>query len=61
MHNPLWAGMYAGDIPDPEGTDRRALLDDHASLSPLSLPYARTDDAVLERLEAVFGDGLAGS
>jgi len=55
MHNPLWAGMAAGEIPDPEGTDRRALLEDHASLSPLSLPYAPTDDAVLERFGSLFG------
>jgi len=54
LHNPLWAGMAAGNIPDPEGTDRRALLDDRVSLSPLSLPYDPTDDAVLERLGPVF-------
>jgi len=54
LHNPLWAGMAAGNIPDPGGTDRRALLDDRVSLSPLSLPYDPTDDAVLERLGPVF-------
>lgn len=54
LHNPLWAGMAAGNIPDPEGTDRRALLDDRVSLSSLSLPYDPTDDAVLERLGPVF-------
>jgi 5'-nucleotidase len=58
MHNPLWAGMAAGEIPDPEGSDRRALLDDRVSLSPLTLPYDPTDDAVLERLGAVFEGSL---
>jgi 5'-nucleotidase len=60
LHNPLWAGMSAGDVPDPEGTDRRALLDDRVSLSPLSLPYARTDDSVLDRLAEVFEGALDG-
>ncbi|MEF8841949.1 MAG: 5'/3'-nucleotidase SurE [Haloarculaceae archaeon] len=58
LHNPLWAGMSSGNIPDPEGTDRRSLLDDYASVSPLSLPYDPTDDAVLERLGAVFAEGV---
>jgi hypothetical protein len=30
------------------------------SLSPLSLPYARTDDAVLDRLGEVFEGALDG-
>ena len=61
LHNPLWAGMSARDVSDPEGTDRRALLDDRVSLSPLSLPYARTGDAVLERLDGVFEGAVDGS
>lgn len=54
LHNPLWAGMVSGEIPDPEGTDRRALLGGRVSVSPLSLPYDPTDDAVLEGLAPVF-------
>jgi 5'-nucleotidase len=58
LHNPLWAGMASGNIPDPAGTDRRALLEDRVSVSPLSLPYDPTDDAVLERFETAFGDAV---
>jgi 5'-nucleotidase len=58
LHNPLWAGMASGNIPDTEGTDRRALLDDRVSLSPLSLPYDPTDDSVLERLGEVFAGSV---
>jgi 5'-nucleotidase len=54
LHNPLWAGFAAGDIPDEEGTDRRALLDGRVSVSPLTLPRSGIDEAVVERLEAVF-------
>ena len=61
LHNPLWAGMAAGEIPDPEGTDRRALLDGRVSLSPLTLPYDPTDDAVLEGLASVFEGSVGGA
>lgn len=56
LHNPLWAGMAAGDVPDPAGTDRRALLDGRVSVSPLALPHAPIDEGVLTRLEGVFAD-----
>jgi 5'-nucleotidase len=56
LHNPLWAGFAAGDIPDEAGTDRRAVLDDRVSVSPLTLPRSGIDDAVLDRLETVFAD-----
>lgn len=42
LHNPLWAGMAANDMPDPAGTDRRAILDDRVSISSLSLPPRRS-------------------
>jgi 5'-nucleotidase len=60
LHNPLHAGMAEGDIPDEEGTDRRALLDDRVSISPLTLPRHGIDEAVFERLAAVFAD-VAGT
>jgi 5'-nucleotidase len=57
LHNPLWAGMAEGEIPDGEGTDRRALLDRKVSVSPLSLRPAAATGAIAE-LGPVF-DGLA--
>ena len=54
LHNPLWAEMASGDIPDEAGTDRRALLDDRVSVSPLTLPRSGVDDATVARLEEAF-------
>ena len=54
LHNPLWAEMASGDIPDEEGTDRRALLADRVSVSPLTLPRSGIDDATVARLDEVF-------
>ena len=59
LHNPLWAEMATGDIPDEEGTDRRALLADEVSVSPLTLPRSGVDDATVARLEAAFS-GVVG-
>jgi len=56
LHNPLWAGMAAGDIPDDRGTDRHALLEGRVSISPLSLRPA--DESGFEGLEALF-EGVA--
>lgn len=61
IHNPLWAAMAAGDIPDEEGTDRRALLDRRVSVSPLTLPRTDVDDALLDRLEDLFDDPPDGA
>jgi len=54
LHNPLWAGFAAGDIPDEEGTDRRALLDERVSVSPLTLPQSGVDDETVARLDEAF-------
>jgi len=56
IHNPLWAEMVSGDLPDDEGTDRQALLDDRISVSPLTLPQGGIDDAARERLGGLFDD-----
>jgi 5'-nucleotidase len=60
LHNPLWAQFADDDLPDPPGTDRRALAADRASVSPLTLPADGPDDATLDRLGELF-DGLADS
>jgi 5'-nucleotidase len=58
IHNPLWADFAERDIPDDRGTDRRALLDNRVSVSPLSLPRSGIDAGLVERLERAF-DGVA--
>ena len=54
IHNPLWAEMATGDVPDEEGTDRQALLDDLVGISPLTLPRGGIDAAARDRLGGVF-------
>lgn len=53
LHDRMWDRMGEGDIPDPPGTDRRAVVDGHVSVSPLTAPHTT------EHHEAL--DGLAES
>ncbi|QLG47409.1 5'/3'-nucleotidase SurE [Natrinema halophilum] len=39
LTNRLWQQMANRDIPDPEDTDRHALLEDQVSISPLRVPF----------------------
>lgn len=58
LQNPLWAQMADGDLPDPAGTDRRALASNRASISPLTLPGADPDDETLAEFADLF-EGVA--
>lgn len=60
IHNPLWAEMAQGDIPDEDGSDRRAVLDRRVSVSPLTLPQSGIDEGIVDRLEDCF-DGVTES
>jgi 5'-nucleotidase len=42
--------MNEEDVPDPVGTDRRAVVDGEVSVSPLSVPHAAEPDAGLDEL-----------
>lgn len=53
LHNPLWEQMADGDLPDPPGTDRRALAADRVSVSPLTLSSATLNDATMDRVTDV--------
>ncbi|EMA63942.1 5'/3'-nucleotidase SurE [Halorubrum lipolyticum] len=53
--DPIWGKMNAGDVPDPIGTDRRAVVDGEVSVSPLSVPHAAEPDAGLDELAAAYG------
>ena len=55
LTNVLWEEMATGEIPDPPGTDRRAVLDGKLSVSPLSVPSEGRDDRVVrETIEAAL-------
>jgi len=48
LHDRIWERMAAADVPDPEGTDRRAVVDGRVSVSPLTAPHTTERHAVLE-------------
>ncbi|MFB6127506.1 MAG: 5'/3'-nucleotidase SurE [Halolamina sp.] len=50
----VWRRMKDGDIPDPEGTDRRALVDGKVSVSPLTAPHTVTEIKHLDDLAATY-------
>ena len=48
--DPIWGKMNESDVPDPVGTDRRAVVDGEVSVSPLSVPHAAEPNAGLDEL-----------
>ncbi len=59
----VWENMDPGIIPDPAGTDRRAVAEGRISVSPLSVPHAVADADILEALADRFGrlEGKVGT
>ncbi|KAB7513999.1 5'/3'-nucleotidase SurE [Halosegnis rubeus] len=51
----IWKRMADGDIPDPEGTDRRTVVDGKVSVSPLTAPHTTEFHPGLDALAAEFG------
>jgi 5'-nucleotidase len=54
LTDPIWAMMSDGDIPDPEGTDRRAVVEGKVSVSPLTAPHATEHHEALDGLVAAY-------
>ncbi|WP_096392940.1 5'/3'-nucleotidase SurE [Halorubrum trapanicum] len=52
--DPIWGRMNDGDVPDPVGTDRRAVVDGEVSVSPLSVPHAAEPNAGLDELADAY-------
>lgn len=50
LHDLSWEAMGEGDIDDPEGTDRRAVVDGAISVSPLTAPHTTEHHEALDRL-----------
>ncbi|MFD1569205.1 5'/3'-nucleotidase SurE [Halorubrum laminariae] len=53
--DPIWGRMTPADVPDPVGTDRRAIVDGEVSVSPLSVPHEATSDSDLDDLADAYG------
>jgi len=54
LENPIWEMLASGDIPDPAGTDRRAIVENRISVSPLTAPHTTERIEALENLTAEF-------
>jgi 5'-nucleotidase len=50
----IWEQMAAGTIPDPEGTDRRAVVDGRVSVSPLTAPHTTEHHEALDALAETY-------
>jgi len=50
LHDRIWERMAEGSIPDPEGTDRRAVVDGAVSVSPLTAPHTTEHHEALDAL-----------
>jgi 5'-nucleotidase len=55
LHDRVWEHMAEGDIPDPEGTDRRAVVDGKVSVSPLTAPHTTENHERLDGLAEAYG------
>jgi 5'-nucleotidase len=51
----IWERMASGDVPDPEGSDRRAVVDGYVSVSPLAAPHTTSHHDALDDLAASYG------
>jgi len=51
----IWDRMREGSLPDPPGTDRRAVFEGRVSVSPLTAPHTVEGTTVLEELAAGYG------
>jgi len=54
LHDRMWDQMGDGDIPDPQGTDRRAVVDGHVSVSPLTAPHTTEHHEALDGLAETY-------
>ena len=50
LHDRIWDRMAAADVPDPDGTDRRAVVDGQISTSPLTAPHTTERHDALDDL-----------
>lgn len=57
LRDGIWELMANGDIPDPEGTDRRAVLEGRTSVSPLTAPHSTERHEQLTELAEQYSSG----
>jgi len=56
LHDRIWERMAEGEIPDPDGTDRRAVVEGRVSVSPLTAPHTTERHEALDALAETYPD-----
>ncbi|MFB6150528.1 MAG: 5'/3'-nucleotidase SurE [Haloarculaceae archaeon] len=54
LYDGIWERMAAGDLDDPDGTDRRAVVEGDVSVSPLTAPHTTEHHDALDGLVADY-------
>ncbi len=57
LHDRTWERMAAGDVSDPAGTDRRAVVEGCVSVSPLTAPHTTSHHEALDGLAEAYSAG----
>ncbi|MFC6825807.1 5'/3'-nucleotidase SurE [Halopelagius fulvigenes] len=58
LHDGVWDRMRENDLPDPEGTDRRAVVEGRVSVSPLTAPHTTEHHESLDALAETYLDSV---
>jgi 5'-nucleotidase len=54
LRDNVWRRMREDDIPDPQGTDRRAVVEGRVSVSPLTAPHTTEHHEALDALAETY-------
>lgn len=54
LYDRIWEQMADGDLPDVDGTDRRAVVDGKVSVSPLTAPHTSEHHEALDALAETY-------
>ncbi|MDF9745355.1 5'/3'-nucleotidase SurE [Natrinema salsiterrestre] len=54
LHDRVWSDMDPDSLPDPEGTDRRAVVEGRISVSPLTAPHSTNHHDALDALARTY-------
>ncbi|WP_311170996.1 5'/3'-nucleotidase SurE [Halobellus ordinarius] len=58
LYDRIWERMRVDDIPDPDGTDRRAVVEGKVSVSPLTAPHTTEHHEALDGLAEAYLDTI---
>jgi 5'-nucleotidase len=58
LEDGIWERMRTGDLGDPEGTDRRAVVEGRVSVSPLTAPHTTEGHEALDGLAAAYPETI---